>query len=78
MTIADANALEQFIKDHDTRMKASAVDCGAESYVALVQHRDGSELEPVRSMEDYQKRYVESSSAGPTIRESWEKWRPSP
>ena len=76
MTIDDANALEQFIKDHDTRMKPSAVDCGEKSYVALVQHRDGSELEPIRSMDEYRERFVESGSAGPTIRESWEKWRP--
>ena len=74
MTSEQAAALEQFIKDHDTRFLAKAVTDGDDVRVELTKPQDGANVEPVRSLDEYSSRYVYSGDPGPTIREAWEKW----
>ena len=74
MTPDDATALELFIKDHDTRFEPTARLGGEGATVALKEPRNGTQLEPVRSVEEYGARFIEARDPGPTIRGAWERW----
>jgi hypothetical protein len=75
MTTDDAQALRQFIKDHDTRFEATVSGEGADAAVELRSLEEGAPLERVESIEQYRHRFIEAHEPGPTIREAWEKWR---
>ena len=74
MTRDEAAALEQFVKDHDTRFEAQVSADGADASLLLRDPRDGTQLEPVRSSDEYRARFIAGCDPGPTIRESFEKW----
>lgn len=76
MTREEAAALVQFVKDHDTRYEATAVDRDAESFVQLSRSEDGTRLDPIYSIEQYGTRHIEAPEATPTICEAWEQWLP--
>ncbi len=71
---AEADALEQFINDHDTRYQAKAMDDDPECYVLLTRPEDGTQLDPVYHVEEYGSRHIEPSDPGPTILHAWERW----
>ncbi len=53
MTLEEANALEEWIKDHDTRYLAKAKTDADRCYVLLTRPEDGTELDPVYDIEEY-------------------------
>lgn len=75
MTREEASSLVQFIKDHDTRFEATAMDQDGESYVLLTEPVEGKRLDPVYAVEEYRQRHIDAADPGPTIREAWERWR---
>lgn len=75
MTHEEAAALEQWIKDHDTRFEAKAVADDAEHGVQLTSPEDGTRLPLISRIEDYAVQHIEQGNATPTIREKWEVWR---
>ena len=77
MTREEAEALETWIKDHDTRFQAKAVAEDAEHVVQLTAPEDGTRLPPVVHIDDYGAQYIDTGNASPTIREKWETWRAS-
>jgi hypothetical protein len=74
MTQAEAQALETWIHDHDTRFEAKAMTNDGEHFVQLTAPEDGTVLPPVRSIEDYGAQYIEQGESTPTIREKWTSW----
>ncbi len=76
MTNDQTNALAQWIKDHDTRFEATAKEDDEGSYVLLIQSEERKQLEPVRHIEEYSARYIDTGETGPTIREHWNRWLP--
>jgi hypothetical protein len=70
MDAEEAAALEQFIKDHDTRYVASAMPDGA---VLLKQTSEGQEV-TVHSIAEYEAQFIKGRDPGPTIKEAWGKW----
>lgn len=70
MDADEASALEQFIKDHDTRYVPSATADGA---VLLKHTSDGQEV-TVRSIAEYEAEFMKGRDPGPTVKEAWEKW----
>lgn len=75
MTREEAESLERFVKDHDTRFLATTSENGGAWCVLLTRPEDGAPMEPVRSVAEYGARHVESSSPGPTIAAAWERFR---
>lgn len=75
MTMEEATALAEWIKDHDTRYEAKAMTGEPECCVLLTEPADGTQLEPIYQTEEYGARYVTQNDPGPTIREAWDKWR---
>ncbi len=76
MTNDQTNALAQWIKDHDTRFEATAKEDDEGSYVLLIQSEERKQLQPVRQIEEYSARYIDTGETGPTIREHWDRWLP--
>lgn len=78
MTHEQADALAQFVKDHDKRFSA-AVHAGEgendDAHVLLTHADDGTDLPPVRTPGEYQTFHIEQNDPGPTVRAAWEKWR---
>ncbi len=74
MTREEAEALELWIHDHDTRFEAKAMR-NDEDYVLLTRPEDGTRLPPVYSIEAFGTQYIEQDGPSPTIREKWEAWR---
>lgn len=71
----EAMRLAQFIKDHDKRFEASAKTDELDSnYVLLTRVSDGTTLEPITRMDQYQHRLIEDDDPGPTVRAAWENW----
>lgn len=77
MTREEAEALETWIKDHDTRFQAKATPEDADYVVQLTSPEDGTRLPPISRIEDYGVQHIEQGNATPTIREKWETWRVS-
>lgn len=76
MTHEDARRLAEFVKDHDKRFEAKAKtdDEDEDSQVLLTRASDGTTLEPITSMDQYQAQLIEQDDPGPTVRAAWEKW----
>jgi hypothetical protein len=80
MTENKAQSLARWIKDHDTRFiaKATQNDGSEESKegwrVTLTDPDTNQEQEPVLDLSEYQTRYVDAPTCGPTIREKWERF----
>ncbi len=74
MTLDVAQALKQFIKDHDTRFEASVSGEDDDASVELRSLGDGVTLERVESWAQYGERFIQSRDPGPTIRAAWERW----
>jgi hypothetical protein len=70
MDADEAAALEQFIKDHDTRYVPTA---NADGSVLLKQVSDGQEV-TVHSVAEYEAEFIKGRDPGPTIKAAWEKW----
>ena len=75
MTTEQAQALRQWIKDHDTRFEASVSGEGADVAVELRPPGEGTPVERVESAAQYGERFIEAHDPGPTIREAWERWK---
>ncbi|HEY0737031.1 MAG TPA: hypothetical protein VGD69_19100 [Herpetosiphonaceae bacterium] len=75
MTHEEAAALEQWIKDHDTRFQATATADDTEHGVQLTSPDDGTQLPMIYRIEDYGRQHIEQGNASPTIREKWASWR---
>ena len=73
MTHQEGSALAEFIKDHDTRYEAKAMTDDAEAYVLLTQPEDGTQFDPVYTIESYGHQYIERVDPGPTIRTAWDR-----
>jgi hypothetical protein len=73
MKKSDADALEMFIRDHDTRFVPKAMGEGEDASVLLKRNDDGVEL-TVRTVEEYGRDYIDALHPGPTIEEAWGKW----
>ncbi len=76
MTSDQANALVQWIKDHDTRFEATEKEDHEGSYVLLTESEERKQLELVRHIEEYGARYIDTGETGPTIREHRNCWLP--
>ena len=76
MTHEDARRLAEFVNDHDKRFEAKAKtdDVGKDSHVLLTRVADGTTLEPITSIDQYQAELIEEDDPGPTVRAAWEKW----
>ena len=74
MTREEAEALEQFIKDHDTRFGAKAMTDEPECHVLLTGLEDQEEIDCIYRIEDYQARHIEAASPAPTIEGFWKQW----
>lgn len=75
MTHEEAAALEQWIKDHDTRFEAKAMTGDTDHGVQLTSPEDGTRLPMIYRIEDYGVQHIEQGNASPTIREKWAIWR---
>ncbi len=76
MTEEDAHALAEFVKDHDKRFAAKAQPDGDLSTVLLTLASDGTVLDPVTAIDDYQAAQIVGDDPGPTVRAAWDTWRP--
>jgi hypothetical protein len=74
MTGEEANALERFINDHDTRYQAKAMSDDEKYWVLLTSPTDGTQLDPIDEVQQYGERHIEPADPGPTIRGAWDKW----
>ncbi|BDI29726.1 hypothetical protein CCAX7_17770 [Capsulimonas corticalis] len=72
-----AEALAQFIKDHDKRYEAKAHREDTDSSVVLTAVVDGVPLEPITRIEQYRVQQIEENDPGPTVRAAWETWSSS-
>lgn len=75
MTHAEAVALEQWVKDHDTRFEAKATAENARHGVQLTSPEDGTQIPMIYHIEDYGRQHIEQGNASPTVREKWASWR---
>ncbi len=76
MTETDAHALAEFVKDHDKRFEASVQPGGDASAVLLTLAADGTVLDPITSIDDYEAAQIAGDDPGPTVRAAWGNWRP--
>ena len=76
MTETDAHALAEFVKDHDKRFEAKAQPDGDASTVLLTLAADGTVLDPITTIGDYEATQIIGDDPGPTVRAAWDKWRP--
>ncbi len=76
MTKEDAKRLAEFVKDHDKRFEAKAKtdDSEGDSHVLLTRASDGTTLDPITSIDQYQSQMIEADDPGPTVKAAWEKW----
>jgi|GEM_PF-2536637 len=74
MTHDEAAALATWINDHDTRFKAKPSIDNTEPSVQLTKPEDGTQLDPIYTVEDYGAHYIEQTDPSPTIRDKWETW----
>ncbi len=74
MTEEDARALAEFIKDHDKRFEAKARPEGDTSTVLLTLASDGTSLEPVATLAEYEQTQIAGDDPGPTVRAAWKAW----
>ena len=74
MTHEEAEALEQFIKDHDTRFQAKAMTDEPEGYVLLTGLEDRREIDRIHRTDEFHARYIAAGSPGPTIEGRWHEW----
>lgn len=74
MTETEARALAEFIKDHDKRFEAKARPEGDTSTVLLTLASDGTPLEPVATLAEYEQTRIDGDDPGPTVRAAWEAW----
>ncbi len=75
MTEEQAHQFAEFIKDHDKRFEAKARSNGGESAVLLTLAADGTALEPISDISEYQRTQMDENDPGPTVRAAWDKWR---
>ncbi len=75
MTEDQAHKFAEFIKDHDKRFEAKAHPGGAESTVLLTLASDGTVLDPISDIAEYQTTQMDGNDPGPTVRAAWDKWR---
>ncbi len=75
MTREEAEALEMWIKDHDTRFQANVMTDAADYVVQLTSPEDGTRLPAISRIADYGAQHIEQGTASPTIREKWQAWR---
>lgn len=76
MSEDDARWLAEFIKDHDKRFEAKAKTDGPDAVVLLTQADDGTELEPLADITQYQATHIDGEDdPGPTVRAAWERWQ---
>lgn len=76
MTEENARALAEFVKDHDKRFEAKAQPDGEQSAVLLTLAADGTVLDPITAIGDYEAAQIVGDDPGPTVRAAWDKWRP--
>ena len=76
MTEENAHALAQFVKDHDKRFEAKAQPDGDQSAVLLTLAADGTVLDAITAIGDYEATQIIGDDPGPTVRAAWDKWRP--
>ncbi len=74
MTETEARALAEFIKDHDKRFEAKARPEGEASTVLLTLASDGTPLEPVATLAEYEQARIAGDDPGPTVRAAWGAW----
>lgn len=75
MTEEQAHQFAEFIKDHDKRFEAKARPGGDESAVMLTLASDGTVLEPISEIAEYQQTQINENDPGPTVQAAWDKWR---
>ena len=74
MTEEQAQKFAEFIKDHDKRFEAKARPDGDTSAVMLTLAADGTTLEPVSEIAEYEETQINQNDPGPTVKAAWEKW----
>lgn len=75
MTEEQAHKFAEFIKDHDKRFEAKARPGGDESVVLLTLSSDGTVLDPISEIAEYQQSQINDHDPGPTVKAAWDKWR---
>ena len=75
MTEEQAHQFAEFIKDHDKRFEAKARPNGGESAVLLTLASDGTVLDPISEIAEYQQMQIDENDPGPTVKAAWDKWR---
>lgn len=75
MTEEQAHQFAEFIKDHDKRFESKAKPDGDQSTVGLVSAADGTVLDPIADILDYQRAQIDEHDPGPTVKAAWDQWR---
>ena len=75
MTEEIAHKFAEFIKDHDKRFEAKARAGGDESAVLLTLASDGTVLDPIDDLAEYQRTQINENDPRPTVKAAWDKWR---
>ena len=75
MTEGQAHQFAEFIKDHDKRFEAKARPDGNESAVLLTLASDGTVLDPISDLAEYEQAQINKNDPGPTVRAAWDHWR---
>lgn len=75
MTEEQAHKFAEFIKDHDKRFEAKARPGGDASAVLLTLASDGTVLDPVAEIAEYQQTQINENDPGPTVKTAWDHWR---
>ncbi len=75
MTEDQAHQFAEFIKDHDKRFEAKAKPDGDESAVLLTLASDGTVLDPVSDVSEYQRVQIDENDPGPTVKAAFDSWQ---
>lgn len=75
MTEQQAAHFAEFIKDHDKRFESKARPDGNKSAVLLTLASDGTVLDPVSAVCEYQQTQIEQNDPGPTVKMAFDNWQ---
>lgn len=75
MTEEQAHQFAEFIKDHDKRFEAKARLDGNDSAVLLTLASDGTVLDPIVNVSEYQQAQISENDPGPTVKTAFKAWQ---
>ena len=75
MTEQQAAYFDELIKDHDKRFEGKARLDGSESAVLLTLASDGTVLDSISAVSEYQKAQIDGNDPVPMVKAVWDKQR---